>query len=128
MARKIGRSTGWECKGRTRSAWGENWPCRLLASHFYFASAAAGTGWVGVVGDESGDASVVGIRLGVGRGEGEDFHGTGVKKLGGFAAMVRRWASTCFAFMLPKVQVGAFDLFAGTEGTLRGVSNKGVSS
>ena len=40
--------------------------------------------------------------------------------------MVRRRASTCFAFMLPKNQVGAVDLFAGTEGdTARGVSNKG---
>jgi hypothetical protein len=44
---------------------------------------------------------------------------------------VRRLASTCFAFMLPKNQVGAVDLFAGTEGgtlRVRGVSNKGVSS
>lgn len=30
--------------------------------------------------------------------------------------MARRRASTCFAFMLPKHQVGAVDLFAGTEG------------
>jgi hypothetical protein len=55
-------------------------------------------------------------------------HGTGLEKFGALAAMVRRRASTCFAFMLPKSQVGAVDLFAGTEGTLHGVSNKGVSS
>ena len=43
--------------------------------------------------------------------------------------MVRRWASTCFAFMLPKNTVGQVDLFARTEGTARSpVSNKGVSS
>jgi hypothetical protein len=41
--------------------------------------------------------------------------------------MVRRRASTCFAFMLPKNQVGAVDLFAGTEGdTARGVSQQGT--
>jgi hypothetical protein len=45
MAREDGRSTGWACKGRTQSAWGENLPYRLLASHFYFASATAATGW-----------------------------------------------------------------------------------
>jgi hypothetical protein len=76
---------------------------------------------------QSGDGSVVGIRLGWGRNGKED-HGTGLEKFGALAAMVRRRASTCFAFMLPKNQVGAVDLFAGTEGTLHGVSNKGVSS
>jgi hypothetical protein len=53
----------------------------------------------------------------------------GSGKFGALAAMVRRRASTCFAFMLPKNQVGAVDLFAGTEGdTARGVSNKGQES
>jgi len=41
-----GRSTGWACKGRTQSAWGENVPYRLLASHFYFASATTALGLV----------------------------------------------------------------------------------
>lgn len=31
----------------------------------------------------------------------------------------RGWASTCFAFMLPKNKVGQVDLFARTEGTPR---------
>ncbi|KAL2131098.1 hypothetical protein VTI74DRAFT_5550 [Chaetomium olivicolor] len=62
-----GRSTSWACKGRTQSAWCENVPYRLLASHFYFASAAADTGWAGNGVDESGDASVVGIKLGCGK-------------------------------------------------------------
>jgi len=80
MARGDGRSTGWACKGRTQSAWGENVPYRLLASHFYFASATAGTEWFAAVGDESGDASVVGIRLGWGMVEWED-HGRVWKSL-----------------------------------------------
>lgn len=42
--------------------------------------------------------------------------------------MVRRRASTCFAFMLPKNQVGQLTCSQEPRGTLRGVSNKGVSS
>jgi hypothetical protein len=91
MARKDGRSTGWACKGRTQSAWGENLRYRLLASHFYFASATAGTGWFAEGGDECGDANVVGIRLGWGRKGRRMMDGFG--KVWTLAAMVRRRAS-----------------------------------
>lgn len=46
----------------------------------------------------------------------------GLEKFGARAAMVRRRASTCFAFMLPENKVRAVDLFAQTEGVWRGVS------
>jgi hypothetical protein len=113
---------GWACKGRTHSAWGENLAYRLLASHFYFASATAGTGWgwLAAGGDECGDASVVGIRVrwvvGLGGWEMGRRIIAGLKKFGALAAMVRRRACTCFAFMLPKNQVGAVDRLVRNRG------------
>lgn len=86
------------------------------------------TGWSGE--DEGDDASVVGIGLGCGRNEdGKEDHGSGLEKFGALAAMARRRASTCFAFMLPKNQIGQLTCSHEPRGhCARGVSNKGVSS
>lgn len=81
MAREDGRSTGWACKGRTQSAWVRI--CRRInfwRRTFISRSATAGTGWIPAVGDESGDAGVVGIRLSWEMVERED-HGRDWKSL-----------------------------------------------